>query len=474
MEFARRCRRVAALGAMVVAVAALPVETGAAPPASGASASGPTVLADEQIRALLAERMAHNGVGIVVAVVEPGRRSVIAHGRSGAADGRPLDGDTVFQIGSVTKAFTTLLLADMVVRGEVGLDDPASRYLPAGVTMPERGRPITLRDLATHMSGLPSMPANLPLNSDPDPYEAYSVEQLFHFLSTYEPPREPGVQWEYSNLGVTLLGRLLARRAGLDYEALLRRRILEPLGMNDTSIRLRPDQQRRVAQGHDRYLRPVRTWEMLNMPASGSLRSTANDMLKFIAAYLDPGRTPLSAAIALQLRERLPLGPGSQALGWAITREGIVSHAGGKQGYRSAAAFDPTGSRGLVILANARTDDQPIALALHLLAGRSLPAPPVAPRNVVASVDRATLDRYAGRYRLANGQMLEIARKEGHLLVHRPGQGVSEFFPTGPRDFFLDTGNDEMSVIDAEGAVTGIILYGDGRGGEGMPATRLD
>lgn len=118
---------------------------------------------------------------------------------------------------------------------------------------------------------------------------------------------------------------------------------------------------------------------MLNMPASGSLRSTANDMLKFITAYLKPGRTPLAAAMALQLRERLPLGPGWQALGWSITREGIVSHSGGKQGYRSAAAFDPQTGRGVVVLANARTDDQPIGIALHLLAGRPLAPAPAAP-----------------------------------------------------------------------------------------------
>ncbi|WP_165357445.1 serine hydrolase [Sphingosinicella sp. CPCC 101087] len=473
MQFGTLDRGVSALAlVMLLAGSCAPAAVAAQPVVSQQAQAIPS---DDEIRRLLAERMEGNGVGIVAGVIGPGRRSIIAHGRSGAADDRPLDGDTVFQIGSVTKGFTTLLLAEMVVRGEVGLDDPASLYLPPGVTLAERGRPITLRDLATHMSGLPSMPTNLSLDGEPDPYEAYSVEQLHHFLSTYDLPREPGARWGYSNLGVTLLGRLLARRAGMEYEALLRQRILDPLGMNDTSIRLRPDQERRLAPGHDRYLRPVRTWEMLNMPASGSLRSTANDLMKFVVAYLEPERTPLAAAIALQLRERVPLPPGWQALGWAITRENMVSHAGGKQGYRSGVAFDPATGRGIVVLANARTDDQPIGIALHLLAGRPLPAAPDAPRNSIVAVDRATLDGYAGRYRLADGRILELARKDSHLLVHRPGNGISEFFPTGPRDFFLDTGNDELSFqLDAEGRITGLVLYGDGRGGEGMPATRLD
>lgn len=249
---------------VVLATAALatpPVQAAEVQAVEAAPAQQRAIPANDEIRRLLAERMEQNGVGIVVGVVEPGRRSVVAHGRTGAADDRALDGDTVFQIGSITKAFTTLLLADMVVRGEVRLDDPAALYLPSGVTLSGRGRRITLRHLATHMSGLPSMPMNLRLDAGPDPYEAYSAEELYRFLSTYELPREPGTEREYSNLGVSLLGRLLARRAGTDYEALLRERILAPLGMNDSSIRLRPDQELRLAPGHDRYLRSVRTWK---------------------------------------------------------------------------------------------------------------------------------------------------------------------------------------------------------------------
>src|SRR5688572_7395242 len=193
-----------------------------------------TIPADSAIRALLAERLPNDGVGAVVGILEPAGRRVVVHGESGAPDGRPLDGETVFQIGSVTKVFTGLLLADMVVRGEVGLDDPAAKYLPPGARMPQRGRPITLIDLSKHWSALPSMPTNFALTARPNPYEAYSAEQLYAFLNSYELPREPGTQ-AYSNLGVALLGRLLARQAGMDYEALLRQRVLGPLGLNNTS-----------------------------------------------------------------------------------------------------------------------------------------------------------------------------------------------------------------------------------------------
>src|SRR5262245_3801613 len=142
--------------------------------------------ANDEIRKVVAERLTIKGAGMVVGIIEPEGRRVVAVGESHSADGRPLDGDTIFQIGSVTKTFTTLLLADAVRRGEVALDDPAAKYLPRGVTLPERGRPITLRDLATHVSGLPSMPSNLDLRANPDPIAGYTPRDFHEFLSNYQ------------------------------------------------------------------------------------------------------------------------------------------------------------------------------------------------------------------------------------------------------------------------------------------------
>lgn len=439
-----------------------------------------TVPSNDSIRKLLAERMKNNGVGIVVGVIEPAGRRVVGYGRTGAGDARPLDGDTVFQIGSVTKVFTTLLLADMVQRGEVKLDDPAAKYLPPGVNMPERGRPITLGDLATHRSGLPSMPTNYDLQGEPNPYEAYTVEQLYQFLDAYRLQYAPGVKSRYSNVGVSLLGRLLARRAGMEYEELLKARVLAPLGMNSTSITLTPDQSRRLVPGHDRYLKPVYTWEMTTLPASGSLRSTADDMLVFLAANLGARDTPLKDVMTYQRSVPAPAGGGPQTLGWGVGQVGaeqIFSHQGGKQGYRSAVAFNPKRGTGVVVLANARTDDSPGAIAMHLLTGRSLaPAPPAPPERKIIKLDHQVLESYAGRYRLTPDTMLTVARKAEYLLVDTTGNGVSEFFAVGKQDFFLNTGNDEITFqVDADGRVTGLALYGDGKGtGEYRIAPRVN
>src|ERR1051326_4113711 len=201
-------------------------------------------LTDEEIRAVLQDRIdrAKQSVGIVVGLVDDKGVRVITYGKPRQDSKQPLDGDSVFEIGSVTKVFTTTLLADMVERGEVSLSDPVSKYLPKTVKTPTRdGKEITLFDLATHTSGLPRMPTNLIERDPKNPYADYSVDQLYEFLSGYTLTRRIGEKYEYSNLGVGLLGHVLALRAGTDYETLVRNRISQPLKMENTRIKLTPE-----------------------------------------------------------------------------------------------------------------------------------------------------------------------------------------------------------------------------------------
>ena len=125
----------------------------------------------------------------------------MSYGQSGT--GRPLDGNTVFEIGSISKVFTALVLADMVRKGELALEDPVAKYLPDTVKVPARnGRQITLLDLATQSSGLPRMPTNFTPKDPANPYADYTIRQLYDFLSGYQLPRDPGERYEYSNLGL--------------------------------------------------------------------------------------------------------------------------------------------------------------------------------------------------------------------------------------------------------------------------------
>src|SRR5262245_25513494 len=147
-----------------------------------------TVPSTDEIREILVKRVDHQkqAVGIVVGVIEPAGRRVVAYGKLANGDPRTLDGDTIFEIGSISKVFTSLLLADMMHRKEVALDDPAARYLPENIKMPERsGKSITLRHLSTHSSGLPPLPGNFKPKDPHNPYADYSVGDLYQFLSGY-------------------------------------------------------------------------------------------------------------------------------------------------------------------------------------------------------------------------------------------------------------------------------------------------
>lgn len=333
------------------------------------------VLPDSEIRKILVERIDKDrqSVGIVVGVIESTGRKIVAYGSLDKGDNRPLDGGTVFEIGSVTKVFTSLLMADMVQRGEVALTDPVTKYLPVGVKMPERGgRQITLQDLATHTSGLPRIPSNLSPKDPANPYVDYSVEQLYQFLSGYQLTRDIGSKYEYSNLGAGLLGHVLARRAGMDYEALVRSRILVPLGMTSTVIALSPEMKARLAVGHDDKLAPVANWDLPTLAGAGALRSTANDMLILLAANLGYLKSPLAPAMAAMLAVRRPTGiPGLEiALGWHIaTRDGheIVWHNGGTGGYRSFIGYEQKCGVGVVVLSNADTAAGVDDIGQHLL-----------------------------------------------------------------------------------------------------------
>jgi D-alanyl-D-alanine-carboxypeptidase/D-alanyl-D-alanine-endopeptidase len=442
------------------------------------SANSP-VPSDSEIRQILVDRIDkdHQSVGIVVGVIEPTGRRVVAYGSLDKGDKRPLDGDTVFEIGSVTKVFTSLLLADMVQRGEVALTDPVAKYLPPGVKMPERGgRQITLQDLATHTSGLPRMPSNFTSKDPANPYADYSVEQLYQFLSSYQLTRDIGAQYEYSNLGGGLLGHILARRAGMDYEALVRTRICEPLGMKSTGIALSADMNARFAVGHDQSLQTVASWDLPTLAGAGALRSTANDMLSFLAASLGYTKSPLAPAMAAMLTVRRPTGtPGLEiALGWHILTKDdreIIWHNGGTGGFRTFIGYDPKNRVGVVALSNTSTATGVDDIGRHLLDAKFPLAQPPKEHKQVA-VDPKLFAGYVGRYELTPTFTLTVTREGNQLFVQATGQGKAEVFPESERDYFYKVVDAQITFeVDSQGKATGLILH---QNGMNQPAKRIE
>lgn len=359
----------------------LPLNFESAPPAK-ARAPLPTrwdMPSDAAISSLIGARIADRpGAGMVVGVLDGSRRSLVA---AGPAKGPAFDGNTLFEIGSISKVFTSLLLANMALRGEVSLDDPVSKYLPAGARMPERnGKQISFRDLAMHRSGLPRLPDNMKPANPLNPYADYSEAQLLDFLARHQLTRDIGSQFEYSNFGAGLLGYALARRAGTTYEALLKRRILIPLGMKDTAITLSAAQKRRFAPGFDATMQPTPAWDLPTLAGAGAIRSSANDMLAFLGAAMGIRKTPLDKAFALMLAERGsgPSATTQMGLGWIVARGPhgeLVLHDGGTGGFRSSLAYDPAKRRGVLVLANTAREPSATDISQHVLIGAPVAAP---------------------------------------------------------------------------------------------------
>ena len=431
---------------------------------------------DSALKAVLQERVtSKRAVGLVLVGVEKGKPPrIYTAGTSGS--GVALDGNTEFEIGSVTKVFTTALLADMVQRGEVHLDDPVSKYLPATVHVPSRaGKEITLLDLATQSSGLPRLPNNLHPANIANPYADYSVQQLYDFLSSYELTRDIGSRFEYSNLGVGLLGHVLSLRAGKSYEALVTERILEPLGMHDTRITLTPAMLAHLAPGHNDAGAAVANWDLPTLAGAGALRSTANDMAKFLAANLDSTLGPVARDLA---RAHTPLRDTDQpamriGLAWLTLNPfgtPITWHNGGTGGYHTFIGFDPTHDRGVVILANSsRSIDD---IGLHTLEPRiPLTVVTVAKVRTEITLDPAKLDAYVGVYELAPTFSIAITKEGGALFGQATGQGKFQLFPETETDFFLKVTDAQITFVrDATGKIDSLVLH---QGGANTPGRRI-
>jgi len=435
----------------------------------GAAQELPHAVSDDEMRKLLVERVDtyRHSLGIVVGIVEPTGRRVIAYGKRSKEDGTPVDGDTVFELASVTKAFTSLLLADAVTRGEVALSDPVAKYLPPSVRMPERrGRSITLHDLATHTSGLPREPSNLQPNDLSNPFADYSVEQLYQFLSGHQLTRDISSEFDYSNLGAGLLGHILARRAGTDYETLVHTRITGPLGMSSTGITLSPAVYARLAVGHNRFLEPAPNWDSPTLAGAGALRSTVNDMLTFLAAAIDVERSSLGLAFALTTSARRSPSPAFDVgLGWGIAKNRgteIMFVNGRSGGYRTWLGYEPRTRRGVVVLTNADGVIGPDDLGRHLLNPafpllQNVPSAP-APRRETR-VDPAVLDRYVGRYQLAPAVILEVGRQGNRFFSQFTGEPPFELFAGSEKVYFLKTADAQLTFeTDAAGKATTVEL----------------
>ena len=447
---------VSRLRTVIVAVALLM-------PASIAAQQFPT---NEDLTTMLRYHVEDQGIpGMVMGVLEPdGSTRIVSYGSAGP-DTKPLGPQTLFEIGSITKLFTATILADMVAKGEVALDDPISKYLPDGVTAPTRGGyEITLLDLSTHHSGLPRLPDNMDPADSTNPYTDYTVERLYAFLASHELRRDIGLEFEYSNLGMGLLGHVLGLAAGRSFPDLVQERILDPLDMTATTF---AHDSEWLSKGHNQDGGVVPYWTISTSPIAGAggLQSNAEDMLKFLKANVgDPTNDLERAMRSAQVLQRQIDDDAGIGLNWTVRTRGdvkILGHGGGTAGFHTRLGFDPSNGAGFIVLANgAYSDDIGPDMLVY---GRIQHAEVEVPADV--------LESYMGQYRFGENAMT-VGRDGDALTVQLGGNVRFRMYPTSTTEFYVKRTVWQFQFDDpASGDVGGVTMR---MGGQSRRLEKVD
>lgn len=379
--------------------------------------------------------------GLSIGYIEGDGFGIVHLGSANGAGKKP-DNQTVYEIGSISKVFTGLLLADAALRDEINLHTAADVANPAGIKLPSRdGRSIKWIDLSTHRAGLPRLPGNLQSTELTNPYRDYDSTMAAAFLNSYELPRRPGESQEYSNLGASVLGYLVAQKAGKSYEQLLRERIAEPLKMTDCTVSLSGDQEKRLATPHAPFGSATSRWTFADLPGAGGIHATLRDMMRFAKAQLNPPSGPLGEAIELAWKQHSEADESGSAtgLGWMIAGDGQTRwHNGGTGGFSSALFINRELECAVIVLSNTSVTNELEPLASQLIlkaAGQKTPQAPEeeaeeSPEGL--AIDEKLRRRLVGRYQLTPEFIFTVKDEEGRLMVTITNQPTNEVFPDSP------------------------------------------
>lgn len=384
---------------------------------------------EQKIAALVEPYLTTQKVNAIsVGVITDGKTWTENFGTLDSDDTRSPNEKTLYEIGSISKVFTSLLLAEAVESGRLKLDDLISTVMKElAEKNPTVGNTITFQHLSLHMSGLPVMPDNISPADSTNPFDGYDRAMLTEYMLSVKPERKPGEVYEYSNLAVGLLGDLLARQAGVSYEALLKEKLTGPLKMSDTTIKLTPEQLSRFAPPHNAALLPDKAGDFDALAGCGAIRSNINDMLLFAEASLNPPEGPLVKAIELAWTQHKPAKNGNHAmgLGWMIALDGSTRwHNGQTGGYQSMMLVSRQADCAVVLLCNTAgsgTDalaEQIIQTAMGL---------DVQPRTFdkEVKVDPRVAKRLEGKYELAPGIVITVQVKDGRMMAQLTGQHIA-------------------------------------------------
>jgi D-alanyl-D-alanine-carboxypeptidase/D-alanyl-D-alanine-endopeptidase len=438
----------------------LAVASGSAHAMTGAT------LADTVAQRLQGDR---TGACMAVAVIENGsvaRSFACADAKNVARIGP----DTAFEIGSVSKTMTAALLADLIGQGKGSLDDPLSAWLPPGTKLPDyHGKPILLRHIVTHTSGLPALPSRMAAPDMADPYAKLDEAALLASLGDATLTAEPGKRFEYSNFASMVLSYAVARRAGMDMETLLKQRLFAPLGMQHAYINT-PPAGVRAAVGHTPNGRPTSAWHFhTNLAGVGGVRATLDDMVRYVQGQL--GAEASAIAPALKLSQQKVSDAPPMAMNWMlmpVAGRTVHVHEGGTGGFSSFVSFDKEKRRGVVILSDTTWNSIGSlgSLGLHLVDASF----PLGKPRVEVKPEAALLDGLAGDYALAGGMKMALRRKGDALEIQAAGQGAHAMGYDSEGDFYP---RDFDALLRPQRGANGYAFIWMQMGGA-LPATRVD
>ncbi|CAN5744945.1 hypothetical protein BH11MYX2_BH11MYX2_15640 [soil metagenome] len=414
--------------------------------------------------------------GVVIGVYDAGKREVYGFGVG--PNGVPPTGDTLFELGSITKVYTALMFADAVQRREVTPDQPVAELLPPGVTVPGKDqRVITLKELALHGSGLPRIPPSInPTLADP--YALYGDEALYKDLAVTQLETAPGLKVAFSNWGYGLLGHALAHKLGGSYAAVLKRRIIDPLKLTSTYFAVSAAQgaaaipTANLQVGSNDDLVDAAPWHADALAGAGSLVSSANDQLTLLDAELDAdagGKLPLRGAMRLTQEAQMETQIGESApnagLGWQIAADGRYWHNGQTGGFHTFITFDPKARRGIVVLAaTATTLVDAIPARIYAVLDNQTPTPPKFP-------EARDLIQFAGQYDLA-GTRVSVIAEDKRLYISVPNEPRARLLPLSDHEFLIEA--IQAAVVferEADGKIARLVLV---LGQQQINAKRVD
>lgn len=405
--------------------------------------------------------------GIVIGTTHAGEVKYYSKGVRSTEGKETIDENAIFEIGSISKTFTGLLLADMHLKGKVKLEDDIQKYLPEGIQAPTKeGKTIKLFHLSNHTSGLPRMPTNFKPKDPTNPFQDYTEEQMYEFLEAYDLDRDIGSMYEYSNFAAGLLGHILSSRSEMTYEALLKESITEPLGMDHTGI---THVEGPLAKGHMAGLE-MTNWDFAALQGAGAIRSCASDMMIYLQANM--GMVESELYPAMQLAHKNSRAVDSKpiiGLGWhTMIYEGkeIIWHNGATGGYTSFMGWIKGTDKGVVVLNNSTKNVD--EFGLHAL----IPSFPLTAIRKSIDLDEAILETYVGQYALAPTFILTVTKKADQLLVQATGQAALPIYPESSSKFFYKVVDAQLEFNkNVNGKVESVTLF---QGGQEMLGKRIE